>query len=309
MKRTLAYYLLIILVITVAGCLPGGSDKTRSDSGSPAASAGVGQGKGLPGNRAKAPDLKEYLVSADTINLAGAIHVGHDKFDIHMDLKPAAGKIPGLDDPEYMSSLLITTGKEEARYTGQYYYDRAKTAIKVDALLYQSGYLAIVEYDSEGSFNGSFGGFVSGAGCTGVWRDKDGGSPDPFNLWAVNAPPAANGLTRLNQGQMGEYQWKDLREESYGAWLSIPVAADDCFCFRIEGYWRDHNGMVDGVAFFSDDTQTKAVFINPDDGLKMDFLFKDGRVQVTSNDLISNYAGVNVSLTGNFEKQKEQKAN
>lgn len=295
MKRTLVYFLLIIFLITMAGCLPTSkdTDQAKPVSNSPAAIA--------PPD--KAPDLSPYLASANPINLAGVINIGYDKFDIHMDLKPAAGKVPGLDNPEYMSSLLITTGQEEKRYTGQYYYDRAKTAMKVEALLYQSGYLAIVEYDSDGAFNGSFGGFVSGPGCIGVWRDKDGGSSYPFQLWMATAAPAKNSLAAFNQSQMGEYHWKDVNEESYGAWLNIPVAVGDCFYFRIEGYWRDHNGMIDGVAFYSDDNHTKAVFINPDDGLKMDFVFKEGRVQVTSNDLISNYGGVNVSLTGNFEKQ------
>ncbi|NLW91198.1 MAG: hypothetical protein GXY34_06315 [Syntrophomonadaceae bacterium] len=300
MKKTQVYLLLTVLLITMAGCLPTGkaADNIKPSPKSPAVSA--------PAN--KAPDLRPYLATADSINLAGVINIGYDKFDIHMDLKPVAGKVPGLDKPEYLSSLLITTGQEEKRYTGQYYYDRAKTPLQVEALLYQSGYLAIVEYDSDGIFNGSFGGLVNGAGCIGVWRDKDGGSYYPFQLWLANAPSAKNRLTGLNPERMGEYHWKYRNEESYGAWLNIPVANDDCFVFRIEGYWRDHNGMIDGVAFYSDDSHSQAVFINPDDGLKMDFLFKDGRVQVTSNDLISNYAGVNVSLTGNFQKQ-EQKIN
>jgi len=298
MKKLLIILLVIILLMTTAGCFA-----RNKVSGPHSGTAPAQAHKGKPGAEADLiPDLKQVMLAGADVHLAGVINEGVDRFAIHMDLKRVQGKVPGLDSPEYNSSLLITTGEETARYTGQYYYDRAKTPIKVEASLYQSGYLAIVEYDQEGAFNGSFGGFAIGPGFTGIWLDQDRGSDYPCQLWAVDSKPPAKAMPVINLGQIGDYEWS-MAKEMYGATLSIPVAVGDRFCFRIEGYWRDHTGMVDGVAFFSDDSPARAVFINPGDGLKMDFLFKDDRVEVTSNDLISHYAGANVSLVGNFKKQ------
>lgn len=306
MRKPLVCFFLMIFLAALAGCSAGDKASQKSSpvvSGQAApARSDTDQDKAAT---SQTPDLNQYLTSHDSAGLVGIINVGNDRFNIHMTLNRVNEKLSGLDTPEYNSSLLITSGKEAARFRGNYYYDRAKTAMRVEALLYQSGYLGIVEYDREGNFNGSFGGFIAGSGITGIWHDKDGGSACPFQLWLDNSKRPVSTVKQLNLKQLGEYKRRG-NDELYGAYLNISSAVDEGFCFRIEGYWKDHNGMVDGVAFFSDDSHTRAAFVNPSDGLKMDFVFKDSTVEVSANDVIANYAGVNVSLTGSFEKSAQK---
>ena len=102
--------------------------------------------------------------------------------------------------------------------------------------------------------------------------------------------------------RIGHYK-KIYSTSDIGANLTIETELNDRFKFNLTGNWNYNVGEVDGIAIYTNNTKSKSEYYNEKDGLKINFNFSGGNVNVTANSIIKNYSGMNVSLIGRFRKQ------
>jgi len=125
-----------------------------------------------------------------------------------------------------------------------------------------------------------------------MWSDKDSKLTYPFYIIEKGSQVAQDEVT-LPKGRIGSYK-RINSNTSAGAYLTIYTELDGKFKFNISGNWRDHTGLVDGVAVYTDKSRKIGVFHFTDDNAKrldMTFVFDGNNLVVSANDALLDMAG------------------
>lgn len=229
---------------------------------------------------------------------------------VHMEINPSS--VDPLILKDSLGTFLRYDGVK-CRYSGYYYYDKYAKKIRIDGYLYSGGYIQLAEYDERSRINGNFYGFIKdGKIIKGVWRSSKE-KEYPFYLYDSKLNPEELDF-KVSIDKVGSYERIENNKVDMG-YLTI-YAEENCkFAFEISGYWvvnptdeaPDANfGMVDGIASFTNASRTRAEYFNKEDNLKIYFNFSGKQVDITANDVIAGYCGMNVSLVGTFKKKAVQ---
>jgi len=238
------------------------------------------------------------------LNLVGKIN---NTLTIHMEITPSAVKKSSLTG---MGTFLSYDGVI-CQYSG-YYYDvnENNKKFRIDGYLYFSGYLSLTAYDNKNKEKGVFSGFVYGNQMIkGVWRNPRG-KRSPFYLVDTNINPDSFNL-KVPVDRVGGYA-RVGNSKTNEANLTILAETDDKFTFEIYAFWINpadakaaaNTGILDGIAIYTDESRTKAVYSNAADKYKMTFKFTEKQLEITAN-YVRKYCGPNVSLVGTFKQTKK----
>lgn len=248
-------------------------------------------------------NLQEYLNQTDKILLVGKIN---NNLDIHMELKKTEKEhFEDVSDIDYNNNSGISMVGADVgvvtRYEGIYYYDKYKKDIRIVAQSYSNGYINIFEFDEKNQLSASFGGFIfQNKILKGMWSDKNGVTGHQFYL--VKSDIATDGMDlKLDTSRIGSY----MREGSTGnntTKLIIYTVSDDKVKFHIYGYSRPNLGNVGGVASFTDSSKKTAEFYDKESSLKITLEFDGKTIKVVGNDILSQFAGAHVTMSGTFVK-------
>lgn len=295
MTKKFFIILSIIVAAIVSSCSPKSAKSNKPEASTVVNSNVTTQAK----NDNKSVNLHDYLMQKGKIILAGKVK---NDLDIHMELNLTNRNISSdIGDLYYNSSITMVTSAVTAKYEGFYYYDKYKRNIKVEGQLYSNGYFNIYEFDDKNNLNGSFGGFVfDDQLIKGMWCNKDG---DPkFGFFLTNKNIKTTGLDlNLNKRRIGTYTRNGSNTNDFTT-LIINTEGTNKFKFHISGYSNPNIGNVGDVATYLNVSKTKAQFYDKKTNLKIEFYFSGNTIKVTGNDVLSNYGGAHVTLSGTFKK-------
>jgi WD40 repeat protein len=237
-----------------------------------------------------------FPLGPDDLNLKGKIN---DSLDIHMVIKPS---------PKYKLysyGTFLETDGVMCQYSGYYYYDKYAKKIPIGGYMYSDGYIHLWEYEKKNIQNGFFSGFVKDDKIIkGVWSNLKGDKHYSFYLFDSKMNPKDLNLN-VPIDKVGQYDRIGSKTDDY-AYLEIWAETDDKLTFEIRGYYSepgwDRSGKVDGIAFYTNESRTRAEYFNKGDKLKINFKFSGKQVEITANDVICDYHGSNVKLVGTFKK-------
>lgn len=226
-----------------------------------------------------------------SMNLKGKIN---NSWDIHMEIRPSVDELSKL---EGLNTFLSYNGVL-CQYNGFYYYDKYQKKIRIDGFLYSNGFISLTEFDENNEENGAFYGLINDNQIIkGAWRNSIAGKKYPFYLHGFESNPEALDLTVL-MDRVGTYL-RDDNDLYNTAVLDIYLDVEDKLVFDVFSSVKGDMGMVDGIAYYSDESRNEAVYINEADNYKMTFKFTGNQVEITAND-VHKYCESNVTLVGSY---------
>lgn len=238
------------------------------------------------------------------LNLKGKVN---NVLSIHMEITPSVVKKSALVG---MGTFLSYNGVQ-CQYNGYYYYESDNNRkFRINGYLYSNGYISLTGFDDKNNEKGVFCGFLYGNQMIkGIWRNPRG-KRAPFYLVDTALNPESFNL-KVPVDRVGRYA-RVGNSKTNEANLTILAEVDDKFAFEIYAFWIDpavakaaaNTGVLDGIATYTDDSRTKAVYFNKADKYTMTFKFSAKQVEITAND-IRKYCAPNVSLVGTFNKTKK----
>ena len=308
LKKMCVITLGLVVIISLTSCTSNkNSGKNSLEIQQPTSSSTKGE-KGnteinTPGSNDIAVSMNNYLTNQNFLEFEGVIG-SNMAITVQLHTIPAQ---QSLSHPAYELETESSIIKNIyiapiMRYEGVYYYKKYHQNINITAFYYSNNYFAIVEFNGNNQYNGSFSGFIDNDNIIkGTWSDNQGNIKFPFYL-AMNSSNTLKVSFRPDFQRIGHYK-KIYSTSDSGANLTIETELNDRFKFNLTGNWNYNVGEVDGIAIYTNNTKSKSEYYNEKDGLKIDFNFSDGNVNVTANNIINNYSGMNVSLVGRFQKQ------